>query len=82
MKKFTCLLVIAMLFTLGNAPMSKTASEVVLDASQVTSARDIEMALDTRQTTLTDSEFDPVGKETYHVKKKLNDRRFGQTPAQ
>lgn len=46
MKKFTCLLVIAMLFTLGNAPMSKTTSEVVLDASQVTSARDIEAAIE------------------------------------
>jgi parallel beta-helix repeat protein len=47
MKKFTHLLIIAMLFTLGNAPMSWTKSEVVLDASQVTSARDIEMAIDT-----------------------------------
>jgi parallel beta-helix repeat protein len=46
MKKFTYLLVIAMLFTLGNAPMSKTVHEVVLDASQVTSARDIEIAID------------------------------------
>jgi nitrous oxidase accessory protein NosD len=46
MNKFTYLLVIVMLFTLGFAPMNRTASEVVLDASQVTSARDIEMAID------------------------------------
>ncbi len=47
MKKFTGFLIIAMLFTLANAPMSKVPSEVVLDASQVTSARDIEAAIDT-----------------------------------
>ena len=46
MKKLTYLLVIAMLITLGNAPMGKAAPEVILDASQVTSARDIEMAID------------------------------------
>jgi hypothetical protein len=46
MKKFTYLLVIAIFFTLGNTPMSRITSEVVLDASQVTSARDIEMAID------------------------------------
>ena len=47
MKKFIYLLVFAMLLTLGNAPMGKAANEVILDASQVTSARDIEMAIDT-----------------------------------
>lgn len=46
MKKLTYLLVIATLVTLGNVPMSKAAPEVILDASQVTSARDIEMAID------------------------------------
>jgi len=45
MKKLACLLFIAML-TLGSAPMSKSAPEIVLDATQVTSARDIEMAID------------------------------------
>jgi hypothetical protein len=47
MKKFAIFLIIAALFTLGNAPQGKTAAEVVLNASQVTSARDIEMAIDT-----------------------------------
>jgi hypothetical protein len=47
MKTLNCLFTIAMLLTLGNPPMSKTAHEVVLDASQVTSARDIEAAIDT-----------------------------------
>jgi hypothetical protein len=46
MKKLTYLFVIAMLVTLGNAPMSKATPEIILDASQVTSARDIEMAID------------------------------------
>ena len=46
MKKLTYLLVIATLFTLGNAPMSMAIPEITLDASQVTSARDIEMAID------------------------------------
>lgn len=46
MKKLTYLLVIATLVTLGNIPMSKGLPEVILDASQVTSARDIEMAID------------------------------------
>jgi len=46
MKKLAYLLSIAMLFTLGNAPMSKAVPEVTLDASQVTSARDIEMAIE------------------------------------
>jgi len=47
MNKLIHLLVIAALFTLGNAPMGEAApNEVILDASQVTSARDIEMAID------------------------------------
>jgi hypothetical protein len=46
MNKFTCLLIIAMLVTLGNVQMSKAPPEVILNASQVTSARDIEMAID------------------------------------
>lgn len=47
MHKFTYFLIIVMLFMQGSAPMSKSTSEVVLDASQVTSARDIEVAIDT-----------------------------------
>ena len=46
MKKLTFLLLIAVLVTLGNAPMGKPTSEVILDASQVTSALDIEHAID------------------------------------
>lgn len=46
MKKIALLLSIAMLFTLGNAPMRGSSPEVVLNASQVTSAVDIEMAID------------------------------------
>jgi len=46
MKKLTYLLVIAALVTLGNAPMSVAIPEVTLDASQVTSARDIESAIE------------------------------------
>jgi hypothetical protein len=50
MKKFALLVIVAVLTalaTLGSAPLGKTASEVILDASQVTSARDIEQAIDT-----------------------------------
>lgn len=47
MKKLTYLFVIAILVTLGNAPLGRPANEVILDANQVTSARDIEMAIDT-----------------------------------
>jgi parallel beta-helix repeat protein len=46
MKKTVLLLSIAMLFTLGNAPLRGSSPEVVLNASQVTSAADIEMAID------------------------------------
>ncbi len=46
MSKPASLLLIAMLLTLANAPMSKSPSEVMLDASQVTSARDIEAAIE------------------------------------
>lgn len=46
MNKLVCSIIIAMLITLGNAPIRKDSSEIVLDASQVTSARDIEAALD------------------------------------
>ena len=46
MKKLTYLLVIAMLVTLGNAPMKKTVPQVILNASQVASARDIESAIE------------------------------------
>jgi hypothetical protein len=46
MKKYTYLLVIAIFVTLGNVPISKAVPEVILDASQVTSARDIELAID------------------------------------
>lgn len=45
MKKFALFLIVAALITLGNAPMGKPAAEVVLNASQVTSAVDIEMAI-------------------------------------
>jgi len=47
MSKLSILLVIAALFTLGNGPMAAAANEVVLDASQVTSAPDIELAIET-----------------------------------
>lgn len=47
MKKIALLLSVAMLFTLGNAPMRGPSTEVVLNASQVTSAVDIETAIDT-----------------------------------
>lgn len=47
MKKIALLLSVAMLFTLGNAPMRGPSTEVVLNASQVTSAVDIERAIDT-----------------------------------
>ena len=47
MKKIVYLLIVAMLVTLGSAPMGKATSEVVLNASQVTSALDIEHAIDT-----------------------------------
>jgi hypothetical protein len=46
MKKITCLLVLALFVTLGNAPLGRTKSEVILNASQVTSALDIEHAID------------------------------------
>jgi len=46
MRKLTYLLVIAALFTLGNVPPAMAANEVILDASQVTSALDIEHAID------------------------------------
>lgn len=46
MKKFALFLCVAMLFTLGNAPMEKKTGEVTLDASRVTSAMDIEQAID------------------------------------
>jgi hypothetical protein len=47
MKKIALLLSIAMLFTLGNAPMGGPNAEVTLNADQVTSAVDIEHAIDT-----------------------------------
>jgi parallel beta-helix repeat protein len=47
MKKIALLLSIAMLFTLGNAPMRGYNTEVILNASQVTSASDIEAAIET-----------------------------------
>jgi parallel beta-helix repeat protein len=47
MKKIALLLSVAVLFTLGNAPMRGPSTEVVLNASQVTSAVDIETAIDT-----------------------------------
>lgn len=46
MKKIALFLLVAMLFTLGNAPMRGSSPEVVLNASQVTSAVDIEMAIE------------------------------------
>lgn len=46
MKTQIFLLVIAMLLTMGNAPMHPVVHEVVLDASQVASAADIEMAIE------------------------------------
>ncbi len=46
MKKFALFLLVAMLFTLGNAPMDRKVTEVTLNASQVTSAVDIEHAID------------------------------------
>jgi len=47
MKKISYILILALFVTLGNAPMSRTTAEVTLNASQVTSARDIEQAIDT-----------------------------------
>ncbi len=47
MKKIALLISIAMLFTLGNAPMGGTNTEVTLNADQVTSASDIESAIET-----------------------------------
>ncbi len=47
MKKIALLLSIAMLVTLGNAPMRGSSTEVILNASQVTSASDIEAAIET-----------------------------------
>lgn len=47
MKKIALLLSIAMLVTLGNAPMRGSSAEVVLNASQVASAADIEAAIET-----------------------------------
>jgi len=47
MKKIALLLSFAMLFTLGNAAMSEANTEVILNAKQVTSAVDIESAIDT-----------------------------------
>jgi len=47
MKKIALLLSIAMLVTLGNAPMRESSTEVILNASQVTSASDIEAAIET-----------------------------------
>jgi len=46
MKKIALLLSIAMLFTLGNAPMGGNVKEVTLNASQVTGAMDIELAIE------------------------------------
>ena len=46
MKKLALFLIVAMLFTLGNAPMGGKITEVTLNASQVTSAVDIEHAID------------------------------------
>lgn len=46
MKKIAWLLSVAVLFTLGNAPMRGPSTEVVLNAGQVTSAVDIEIAID------------------------------------
>jgi parallel beta-helix repeat protein len=45
MKKISILLSIAMLFTLGNASMGGSGAEVILNASQVVSAVDIEIAI-------------------------------------
>ena len=47
MKKIALLLSIAMLVTLGNAPLRGSNTEVILNASQVTSASDIEAAIET-----------------------------------
>ena len=47
MKKLAFLLIIAALVSLGNAPLGKPGAEVTLDASQVTSASDIEQAIET-----------------------------------
>ena len=47
MKKIALLLSITMLFTLGNAPMGGSISEITLNASQVISASDIESAIET-----------------------------------
>lgn len=47
MKKIALLLSIAMLFTLGNTPMGGAISEITLNADQVTSASDIESAIET-----------------------------------
>jgi hypothetical protein len=46
MKTFAYLFIIAALFMMGNGPLSAAVPEVTLDASQVTGARDIEMAID------------------------------------
>lgn len=46
MKKIALLLSIAMLITLGNAPMTGAKIEVILAADQVTSASDIEAAIE------------------------------------
>jgi nitrous oxidase accessory protein NosD len=46
MKRIALFLLVAMLFMLGNAPMDGEITEVTLNASQVTSAADIEMAID------------------------------------
>lgn len=46
MKKIALLLSVAMLFTLGNTPMGGTNTEITLNADQVTSAVDIEHAID------------------------------------
>ena len=46
MKKIALLLSIAMLFTLGNAPMGGSISEITLNANQATSASDIEKAIE------------------------------------
>ena len=46
MKKIALLLSIAMLFTVGNAPMGGNIKEVTLNASQVTGAMDIELAIE------------------------------------
>lgn len=47
MKKIALLFSVAMLFTLGNAPMDRSNTDVTLNASQVTSAVDIEHAINT-----------------------------------